>query len=257
MARSNTCQAKVCAADGSRPDRFGEPRKRDVVTASKNSKNSSTSKHTWRRTGVVWLTFGLAMTLVVVVLKRDEVKWPGGFLATNLSSINGPANQPKPAAPIFRIDAPVDQERWKGIVIHHLGAPAGDAESIHRLHRSYGFHGLGYHFLIGNGNGLGDGVVHVGYRWNQQLPGVHTIGPNADYHNQHSIGICLIGNGDRRPFTDRQIRNLQILVDGLQRGLELPRHVVKLHRDTAPEVSSPGKFFPAAEFQSQLANPGR
>src|SRR5207249_11104331 len=111
-----------------------------------------------------------------------------GFLLTNLETVGE-----KPTAagdPIFQLKSPLDRQRWTGIVIHHLGEPAGDADSVTRKHLSYGYKGLGYHFLIGNGNGLGDGVVHVGYRWNEQLPGAHVLGPAGTAHNQHSIGIC-------------------------------------------------------------------
>jgi hypothetical protein len=123
---------------------------------------------------------------------------------------------------------------------------------VHRQHLGYGYQGLGYHFLIGNGNGLGDGVVHVGYRWNLQLPGAHTTGPQMDWHNQRSIGVCLIGNGDRRPFTPRQIQNLTVLVEQLQRELDIPADRVSLHRDVAPGISSPGRFFPEGKLREAL-----
>ncbi len=134
-----------------------------------------------RRTKIVWSTFVAAMTLVVGLLALGDGDRPGGFLATNLSSIPLQSSPGDGGGfdPVFQIEAPLDRDRWTGIVIHHLGAPAGDAESIHRQHVGFGYQGLGYHFLIGNGNGLGDGVVHVGYRWNQQLPGAHTVGPQS------------------------------------------------------------------------------
>ena len=112
---------------------------------------------------------------------------------------------------------------------------------------------MGYHFLIGNGNGLGDGVTHVGDRWVNQQPGAHCVGPDGDYHNQRSIGIALIGNGNRRPFTDRQITELIRLVQQLQRELNLPASAVQLHRDVARDLtSSPGEFFPVGQFEQRL-----
>jgi hypothetical protein len=154
--------------------------------------------------------------------------------------------------PIFRIDAPLDRERWTSIVIHHLGEPAGDAEYVHRLHLSFGYQGLGYHFLVGNGRGLGDGIIHVGYRWNEQLPGAHVVGPQGDHYNLHAIGICLIGNGDRRAFTEPQIRSLQSLVQRLQQELGIPRERVYLHSDLAPETTGPGRFFAVARLEEAL-----
>ncbi len=166
--------------------------------------------------------------------------------------------------------AAFDRERWTSIVIHHSGLPAGNAASIERHQQGAGIAGLGYHFVIGNGHGLGDGEIQVGYRWSHQLPGAHvalrpranssgatgvrpaSMGP-ADLARlgERSIGICLVGNGDRAPFTPRQIRELVALVTALQRELEIPATEVFLHRDLAM-VSSPGEQFPAAEFESQL-----
>ena len=173
-----------------------------------------------------------------------------GFLLTSVDTVG----QQNTSDPIFQIAQPLDRHRWTGIVVHHLGEPAGDADSINRQHVSLGYQGLGYHFLIGNGNGLGDGVVHVGYRWNQQQPGAHVPGKTnlAAHHNQHSIGICLVGNGDRRGFTDRQLAQLQTLIHRLQTELDIPSDNVLLHRDLVQQATSPGKFFPAAQFREQL-----
>ena len=153
--------------------------------------------------------------------------------------------------PIRPRQAPLDAQRWQSIVIHHSGAPAGDAESIERQHLSYGYASLGYHFVVGNGHGLGDGAVFVGPRWNQQQAGAHANGPKAEWLNDHAIGICLVGNGDRRPFTDRQIRELVALVRRLQETFDIPATAIHLHSDVAA-VSSPGRLFPAAAFESQI-----
>jgi hypothetical protein len=194
------------------------------------------------------------MTLGTALLALGDRQGPGGFLATNLGAITAPRSAaPAPRDPIFRTSAPLERQRWEGIVIHHLGAPAGDPESISRQHQGAGYHGLGYHFLIGNGNGLGDGVIHAGYRWDKQLPGMHTIGPAADQYNRRTIGICLIGNGDQRPFTERQIRHLSLLIRGLQDELGIPAARVRLHRDVAPgQTTGPGRFFPTAQVEELL-----
>lgn len=163
--------------------------------------------------------------------------------------------------------APIDRERWGSIVIHHSGLPAGNSASIERHQQGAGISGLGYHFVIGNGHGLGDGEIQVGYRWVQQMPGAHvamrprsaprtarTVSLQTEALvelNERSIGICLVGNGDRGAFTPRQIRELVALVRSLQRELGISAARVYLHRDLA-DVSSPGERFPTAEFESQL-----
>jgi N-acetyl-anhydromuramyl-L-alanine amidase AmpD len=157
--------------------------------------------------------------------------------------------------PIFQTDVPLDRSRWRSIVIHHSGEPAGDAESIRRLHLGHGARTMGYHFLIGNGNGMGNGVIHVGERWITQAPGWHAVGPYADFYNRHAIAICLIGNGDRRPFTDRQITQVISLIRRLQRQLSIPPSAVRLHRDIAPDLTgSPGAHFPTAVVDQQVLN---
>jgi hypothetical protein len=191
------------------------------------------------------------MTLVTGALVLGEGGLSGGrLIAANVSAVGGRG----PVDSIFQLGVPLDRRRWEGIVIHDLGRPAGDAQSIHRLHQSYGYQGLGYHFLIGNGCGLGDGIIHVGYRWNEQRPGAHIArtAENEQYLNEHTIGICLIGNGDRRPFTEKQTRSLVSLVRRLQRELGISRRDVRVHSELAPGVSDPGRFFAVARFEDQL-----
>ncbi len=114
---------------------------------------------------------------------------------------------------------------------------------------------LGYHFVIGNGNQMGNGVIHVGERWIRQVAGWHAVGPNADFYNDHAIAICLVGNGERREFTDRQIGQLIGLVRRLQRELDIPASAIRLHRDVAGALtSSPGRHFPTAVLDQQLSS---
>ncbi len=199
---------------------------------------------------MVWGIFLLAMTAVCGLLATKNSSGRGGYVLASLEAVASPDAQASDA--IFQTSVPLDRERWTGIVIHHLGEPAGDADSVARKHLAMGLNGLGYHFLIGNGNGLGDGVIHVGYRWTEQLPGAHVQGSQGAQHNQHSIAICLIGNGDRRPFTDRQIEQLDRLVQRLQGELGISSRNVHLHRDRFAGTVSPGRLFPEARFEQQL-----
>jgi hypothetical protein len=201
-----------------------------------------------RRTQVVLGSFFAAMTAVIVLLDLNTPTEATGFPLTNLGNL-----QERPADdPVFMLDRPIDRDRWSGIVIHHLGEPFGTAESVHRRHLGWGYQGLGYHFLLGNGNGLGDGEVHVGYRWNQQLPGAHVVGSGGAHHNEHSIGICLVGNGQRRAFSDRQMKHLVRLIQRLQQELGIPAEQIHLHSSVATGQLSPGRHFPVAEFREQL-----
>lgn len=203
----------------------------------------------------MWAVFFVAMTCVCGLLATKGSAGRGGYVLASLEMVDTPDAQASDA--IFQTTVPLDRDRWTGIVIHHLGDPAGDADSVHRQHLSMGLNGLGYHFLVGNGNGLGDGVIHVGYRWNQQLPGAHVQGAQGTLHNQHSIAICMIGNGDRRQFTDRQIEQLERLVQRLQAELNIGARHVHLHRDLFAGTGSPGRLFPEARFEQQLLDVAR
>ena len=61
----------------------------------------------------------------------------------------------------------------------------------------------------------------------------------------------LVGDGDRRSFTQAQMRRLADLVEVLTRDLGIPGDRVLLHSDVAP-VSDPGRLFHAAEFRRDL-----
>ena len=190
------------------------------------------------------------MIMVTGLLTLQESNRPSGglLMVANIARLG----ETPQTDPIFEIQTELDRQRWTGIVIHHSGEPAGDLESMNRLHLSMGYKGLGYHFLIGNGNGLGDGVIQMGYRWSDQLPGAHVAGPSGQLHNQASIGICLIGNGDRRPFTESQMSSLTNLIQRLQRELRIPPEQVYLHRELASGIASPGRFFSTSQLQEQL-----
>jgi hypothetical protein len=212
-------------------------------------RSSSVSRAAARRTRLVWITFLGAVGLVSAVLGTfSGSRTSPGFLLTNVEVLG----QPTGADAVFQTQRPLDRQRWNSIVIHHSSEPAGDVESLTRQHLASGLKGLGYHFVIGNGHGLGDGVVHVGYRWIDQLPGAHVTGPNQEQYNERSIAICLVGNGDRRPFTDRQMAQLVTLVQRLQSELGIAGRNVYLHRDLSRATASPGRFFPTAWLQEQL-----
>lgn len=213
-----------------------------------------------RRTRVVWGAFCAAMALACGVLVLGDA---GGPRAVPAIAVLQAGNQDGGLSPLA---APLDRERWNAIVIHHSGTPAGDASTIARLQGADGLDGLGYHFVIGNGQGMPDGFVFVGPRWNRQQPGAHVAskmragdaqrvslarGTTPEALNLHAVGICLVGNGDRREFTERQIRELVTLVRRIQRSLNIPSDRIFLHGDVA-DTSSPGRFFPVAAFEEQL-----
>lgn len=204
------------------------------------------------RTKVVWGALTLSLTVVGgLLMLLDTTPRPAKALPAAVER----DTEDKGLDALFDTTTPLDTERWTGIVIHHSGEPSGSAKSIDDAHRSRGLQGLGYHFVIGNGRGADDGAIYAGSRWDRQQPGAHTIGPDADAHNRHSIGICLVGDGNQKAFTDAQLASLLALVERLQDELDIPEDRVFLHNDVAPSAS-PGRLFPARAFRAQLRTRG-
>ena len=239
-----------------------------MSTSSRVSSSTHLMRSPQRRTKV-WACFVGAMTVATGVLLLGDKGAPRAMAAVNPQvvplNLSSAGDGPSLVAPR---DLPIAPGMWTSIVIHHSATLGGDAQTLERQHLASGLSGLGYHFVIGNGQGLGDGIVHVGYRWNRQLPGAHVAstanakGPlglsrvaltpaDADHYNRHSIGICLIGNGSRREFTERQMRELVWIVRELQAQMGIPASHVHLHSDLAA-IDSPGQFFPSAEFEAQI-----
>ena len=231
--------------------------------------SSSSNLRSNRRRMTVWASFVTAMTTVAGVLLIGDRGAPVVDPVVSPKVVGAEQNN---GSFVLPRESAIHAGQWQAIVIHHSATPAGDAITLNRQHVAAGLSGLGYHFVIGNGQGLGDGVVEVGYRWNQQLSGAHVAtggqggssvqsrgsinkvslsAQDADQYNRHSIGICLIGNGNRREFTDRQLRELVTLVRTLQVELGISASAVRLHSDLS-ELESPGKFFPTAEFEAQI-----
>jgi len=202
-----------------------------------------------RRAVTVWGAFVATMTVVGgLLLLGDPAPAPRLSSSSPALDVNREA---RPLGTVFDTATPVKKDQWLEIIIEDSGSQHGSVESLARSAQSKGLKGLGYHFVIGNGNGMGDGEMHVGYRWNEQLPGAHIAGPNADWHNVHSIAICLVGNGEASEFTPRQMQRLIALVRGLQDELNIDLEHVLLNSSLTGRPS-PGRYFPEQRFREQL-----
>ena len=126
---------------------------------------------------------------------------------------------------------------WRYIVIHHSATASGSAAVFHASHKARGWDGLGYHFVIGNGTGSGDGVVEVGYRWRDQRTGAHTGSTPGNAYNEYGIGICIVGNFSNSMPSRAQLTSLNQLVCHLQDTYNIPAHNIIGHRD-APNAAT-------------------
>jgi N-acetyl-anhydromuramyl-L-alanine amidase AmpD len=192
---------------------------------------------------VVWASLLGALTVVggALLLVGGPLPRVDGL---SLSPLAAAAVEGRPSDPVFNTRQKIQDHRWQAIVIHHSGGVVGSPASIEREHEARNLRGLGHHFIIGNGNGMEDGQLHIGYRWLDQLPGAHAAGENGQWFNLNAISICLVGDGNRKPFTAAQLDRLRVLLDSLSRELGIPRDQVYLHSQIAP-VADPGRLFPA------------
>jgi hypothetical protein len=216
------------------------------------SRSAAGAANTPKRAQIVWTSFVFAMTLAC-----------GGLYALNgapktrleglaLPALLAPGGTSSVEA-VFATRKPLDRARWQAVVIHHSGAPTGKPDLLDQAARTQGLKELGYHFVIGNGNGMADGELFVGRRWRDQVPGAHVGGKDGDWYNQRAIGICLVGDGDRGRPTEAQLQRLTELTASLCRRLGIPPGHVYMHSELAP-TTSPGRLFPGSTFRDQVTS---
>ena len=130
------------------------------------------------------------------------------------------------------------------IVVHCSANRAGSAlrlADIDRYHRSLGWKGCGYHYVIPTDGTLEEGRPEA------------EAGAHCRHHNRHSIGICYIGglSADGTPAdtrTEAQRATLHRLLASLHR--RFPRALIVGHRDLDPLKACP--CFDAAKEYADL-----
>ncbi len=151
--------------------------------------------------------------------------------------------------------ADVDPGRWKYIVIHHSAVDTGTVKSMDHYHRDIRHmeNGLAYHFVIGNGSGIGNGTIVVGQRWKEQLDGGHLA---SEAQNHVALGICLVGNFDEHQPTARELESLRALIEALLVRCKLTSNAVKTHQQiNIVHTRCPGSKFPTQSFLASLKLP--
>ena len=173
-----------------------------------------------------------------------------------------------PPRPVPEWRAAARSGRWLGIVVHHTATAGGSPESIDRHHRETNKwkNGLGYHFLIGNGRGMGDGEVAVGKRWSGQdgLDGSHVVmadaakeiffgAPRSASGNSFAIGVALVGDFREAPPSAAQLASLRSLLGflGKEYGIK-PTAIVGHGLVSASGTLCPGRCLPVEEVAASL-----
>lgn len=204
-----------------------------------------------RRTLVVWASLVCSLTLVTGLLMALDPT-PHAPAVGPVLAVFDPS--PTGLESLLATQDVLEQGRWKAIVIQHSAASHGSAETLGQEHHQIGYGGLGYHFVIGNGDGAGDGEIQAGYRWVRQIESIPvTTEDTSAWFKRHAVVVCLVGNGDQAAPTQVQFDRLVFLVRSLQQRLGIPADRVYLQRDIG-QTTSPGKLFPTASFRQQLLN---
>ena len=164
-----------------------------------------------------------------------------------LSAPTYTARPSRPPVVIGRLHVPLKRQ-WRHVVIHHSATASGSMKMFDRSHKKRGWLGVGYHFVIGNGNGSANGTIEVTFRWEQQKHGAHA---GVKEYNTHGIGVCLVGDFEKSYPTKAQVSSLVWLVDHLQKRCGIPIDEVLLHRHVK-NTRCPGGNFPFFRFISLL-----
>jgi len=148
------------------------------------------------------------------------------------------------------------ERNWKAVVIHHSATETGSVASIDYYHRKYnGWDGIGYHFLIGNGNGSGNGQVESTFRWREQRTGAHCKTDESNWANENAIGICLVGNFENSRPTNAQMVSLMNLLRFLTERYDIPVSRIYGHNTTpghSTNTNCPGRYFPMSYVKNNL-----
>jgi hypothetical protein len=169
---------------------------------------------------------------------------PAPLTAGTSSSLFAVGTTPDSLDAIFQTPAPVQPGRWKYVFIHDSTTDGGSAATL-----GESAEGLADHFVIGNGDGCGDGELQIAQRWHRQkepgkVEGRTRLRPDC-------VTICLIGDFSRSLPTSTQMLRLKQLVTALQARCDIRAENVHVAERTA-SASGVGRYFPAAKLREAL-----
>ncbi len=137
----------------------------------------------------------------------------------------------------------------KYIILHHsltVDSKTKSAEAIKRYHiETMGWKDIGYHHLIE----LVDKEYKIFKGREDNVAGAHTRGMNIN-----SLGICCVGNYDKRFMDEDMFDLLADLVFCLCLKYMIPIDNIRRHNDYAPYKTCPGKYFPFDKLIKTIYN---
>ena len=117
------------------------------------------------------------------------------------------------------------KEHVQYIIIHHYGFAKATLQSIRNRHmEEMGWTDIGYHYIIGNGNGIPDGEVVEGRSTSKGSCQCRDF-------NSRSISVLLVGDFDRYYPSKTQWKSLLSLLRRLMDEFNVPVDCVIGHRE--------------------------
>lgn len=111
---------------------------------------------------------------------------------------------------VIRSQTAQTPNRWKSIEIFFSGTPGGNVRRLIGTRGQIAAADVKCHFVVCNGKGGEDGEIQATGEWQAQ----RSISRSWKGAEQN-IRICLIGDGVAVPFTDYQLKRLQMLLEAL------------------------------------------
>jgi hypothetical protein len=106
---------------------------------------------------------------------------------------------------------------WDRVEVYYSQTAGGKADELALLTRLENGNKSEFHFVIGNGNGAGDGVIEAGQYWQLQ---------RLCHGRNGVVRICVISDGRTGSVTDHQIKRTNALVECLLRTFDIsPRSI--------------------------------
>ena len=147
--------------------------------------------------------------------------------------------------------------RWRYIVVHHSAGSFATIEFLQQVHRERQpgdpVDAIPYHYVIGNGNGLGMGEIASDRRRDLNIWGTH-LSANNRLRNLLGLGICLVGNFEKTDVPAPQFDALVRLTRELMVRYGIAPGNVLGHGLIAGESTKcPGSRFPFEEFKRAIS----
>ncbi len=126
----------------------------------------------------------------------------------------------------------VHHEGWTRVPFDDFKSTAARLESIRNAHLGRGFGDIGYHYIIDRKGRLWQGR-------DMRYQGAHVRD-----HNEHNLGVMVLGNFNRQSPTDEQYQTLRRTLVHFMKKNRVARAEVHTHQELGP-TSCPGHVLQA------------